>query len=271
MEPIHLLLGGIILWAAAMLFLNLVGRHQANQKAREAAEERAADATALAEVERLSTTDGRPALERLVALVTGNGKVELRRAALRALAGRASSSHDHALLVEALSGQEVGVAKCLVQYIEENIDNRWAAPLAKVLLSRNPISSSQPHAPQTSLQIALLSRFGDASAVLYLIDLARQTSGGEAGTFYSYGKLICTGECSNAVDAIAKILSRDATHASEADLHAILALNGLTEQPFPHSEHDSRREAEKPVSCSTIHHLARQELERRNNTPPTES
>lgn len=112
-------------------------------------------------------------------------------------------------------------------------------------------------------QVTALGRFGDARAVESLVAHARHWSGEECDKEWNDGVPCYTCGSSAAVDALEKILERDAANASDEALRSALELDGLTSQTHPNSEHDSYRDRRDPISCATIHRLAREELERR--------
>lgn len=112
-------------------------------------------------------------------------------------------------------------------------------------------------------QVTALGRFGDARAVESLVAHARHWSGEECTKEFVDGVPSYTCGSSAAVDALEKILERDAAHASDEALRSALELDGLTSQTQPDSVHDTYREQRDPISCATIHRLAREELQRR--------
>jgi len=67
------------------------------------------------------------------------------------------------------------------------------------------------------------------------------------------------------VEAIRRILERDAGRASLDALRAAAELSGITEQAFPNSEHDKYQEIRHNVDCSQVNRLAREELARRGS------
>jgi|GEM_PF-3820611 len=126
-------------------------------------------------------------------------------------------------------------------------------------------------APPKSLagwDLNLLIPFGDARAVALLVATARRWIGIDSsdwGTDYDdvpYGY-----DIPEAVETLEQILKRDARNVSREALLSVLELDDLTMQSQPYVEQDSHRDRREPISCGTIHCLAREELQRRGLEP----
>lgn len=147
-------------------------------------------------------------------------------------------------------------AEALEQMIEPGDDRAFR------LLSESVEDGPEKHLSLS--QVDALGRFGDARAAASLVAHARQRSGEECHQEFREDGVPCfTCGSSAAVGALEKILERDTANVSDEALRSVLHLDGLTTQTHPYSAHDSYRDLREPISCATIHRLAREELQRR--------
>lgn len=135
-----------------------------------------------------------------------------------------------------------------------------------VHLLRLPANGDPAAARLTLPLVAAVGEFGCADVLEALIAFAHHRSGDDDEVSFEDGHPSYFSASLLAIQALERILERDAEHASTEALRAVLGLQGLTYQAYPHSEHDRYREIQNEIDCSKVHRLARQELTRRGLT-----
>jgi len=114
----------------------------------------------------------------------------------------------------------------------------------------------------------LLIPFGDARAVASLVATARRWIGIDSSDWgKDYDDAPYGYDIPEVVEALEQILKRDARNVSLEALRSVLELDDLTLQSMPYVEQDSHRDLREPISCGTIHRLAREELQQRGLEP----
>ncbi|HEV2126786.1 MAG TPA: hypothetical protein VGW38_28860 [Chloroflexota bacterium] len=226
-------------------------------------EARRATATALAE---RAKTDSAESAEAFDALLLGLEAVDIATAgpAARAL-GALNESRAVKPLVRRLLKCAPGSAlhKQIVDVLSRMVE---AGDPRVVRLLRVP-GKDAPEATRLPLPlVAAAGAFGNADMLETLVVFARHKSGEEDEVTFEDGHPAYLSASLLAIQALEHILERDAERASTEALQAALELQGLTYQPFPHSEHDRYRDMRDEIDCSKVHRLAQRELMRRGIT-----